>query len=57
MAKLTCDGASSNPPAVLSWWRDGIPVQSYANYSKPGLHGGTVSSIELKLNITREMNG
>lgn len=26
-ATLKCDAASSNPPAVLSWWRDGIPVQ------------------------------
>lgn len=26
-ATLYCDAASSNPPAVLSWWRDGIPVQ------------------------------
>lgn len=26
-ATLYCDAASSNPPATLSWWRDGIPVQ------------------------------
>lgn len=26
-ATLYCDSASSNPPATLSWWRDGIPVQ------------------------------
>lgn len=26
-ATLFCDAASSNPPATLSWWRDGIPVQ------------------------------
>lgn len=26
-ATLFCDAASSNPPAALSWWRDGIPVQ------------------------------
>lgn len=26
-ATLTCDSSSSNPPAALTWWRDGIPVQ------------------------------
>lgn len=56
-ATLTCDSSSSNPPAKLSWWREGIPVQGLFNTSKPGLHGGKVSSIELKLNITEQLNG
>ncbi|CAH0546788.1 unnamed protein product [Brassicogethes aeneus] len=56
-ATLICDSSSSNPPAKLSWWREGIPVQGLFNTSKPGLHGGTVSSIELKLNITEQLNG
>ncbi|CAG9790140.1 unnamed protein product, partial [Diatraea saccharalis] len=56
-ATLFCDAASSNPPATLSWWRDGIPVQGQPMQLKKGLHGGTVSTIELKLNITKEMNG
>ncbi|XP_073965682.1 nephrin adhesion molecule sticks and stones isoform X2 [Choristoneura fumiferana] len=56
-ATLFCDSASSNPPASLSWWRDGIPVQGSTMQLKKGLHGGTVSTIELKLNITKDMNG
>ncbi|KAK4873251.1 hypothetical protein RN001_015280 [Aquatica leii] len=56
-ASLICDSSSSNPPARLSWWREGIPVDGYLNNSKPGLHGGKVSSIELKLNITEQLNG
>lgn len=56
-ASLICDSSSSNPPAKLSWWREGIPVQSLSNTSKPGLHGGKVSTIELKLNITEQLNG
>ncbi|KAK9885754.1 hypothetical protein WA026_013625 [Henosepilachna vigintioctopunctata] len=56
-AVLTCDSSSSNPPAKLSWWREGIPVQGVFNTSKPGLHGGTVSSIELRLNVTEQLNG
>ncbi|XP_038217035.1 nephrin isoform X2 [Zerene cesonia] len=54
---LYCDAASSNPPATLSWWRDGIPVQSQPMKMKKGLHGGTVSTIELKLNISKDLNG
>ncbi|KAL1502300.1 hypothetical protein ABEB36_007466 [Hypothenemus hampei] len=56
-ATLICDSSSSNPPAKLSWWREGIFVPGYQNYSKPGLHGGTVSTIELKVNVTEETNG
>ncbi|KAH1018792.1 hypothetical protein HUJ05_006493 [Dendroctonus ponderosae] len=56
-ATLICDSSSSNPPATLTWWREGIPVQGYQNYSKQGLHGGTVSTIELKVNVSEEMNG
>ncbi|CAH2062031.1 unnamed protein product, partial [Iphiclides podalirius] len=56
-ATLYCDAASSNPPATLSWWRDGIPVQGLPMQLKKGLHGGTVSTIELKLNISKDLNG
>lgn len=56
-ATLFCDAASSNPPAALSWWRDGIPVQGQPMQLKKGLHGGTVTTIELKLNITKDLNG
>lgn len=55
--KLTCDSSSSNPPARLSWWKDGIPVQGESNFTRAGLHGGTVSSIELKMNVTQDMDG
>ncbi|KAJ3642020.1 hypothetical protein Zmor_028484 [Zophobas morio] len=56
-ATLTCDSGSSNPPAKILWWRDGILVQGLYNTTKAGLHGGTVSTIELKLNITEQLNG
>nr|XP_014294021.2 nephrin isoform X3 [Halyomorpha halys] len=58
IATLTCDASSSNPPSEMSWWREGISVtEGISNSSKPGLHGGTVSSIQLKLNITPEIDG
>lgn len=56
-ATLICDSSSSNPPAKLSWWKDGIPVDGVNKASKAGLWGGTVSSLELKINVTQEMNG
>ncbi|XP_055693661.1 nephrin isoform X3 [Lutzomyia longipalpis] len=57
IATLFCDSSSSNPPSKITWWRDGIPVEGLNNSSKPGLWGGTVSSLELKVNVTQEMNG
>ncbi|XP_053676889.1 nephrin-like [Anopheles nili] len=56
-ATLICDSSSSNPPAKLSWRYDGTILEGSNNASKPGLWGGTVSSLELKLNVTQEMDG
>ncbi|XP_030388023.1 nephrin, partial [Scaptodrosophila lebanonensis] len=56
-ATIICDSSSSNPPAKLSWWKDGIPIEGINNTSKPGLWSGTVSTLEFKVNITQEMNG
>lgn len=56
-AMLRCDSSSSNPPAELTWWRDGIPVDSNDQSSKAGLWGGTTSSTELRINVTQDMNG
>lgn len=58
MATLTCDASSSNPPAQMTWWRDGIPIsEGVTNSSTPGLHSGTFSSMQLRVNITSEMDG
>ncbi|KRJ98391.1 uncharacterized protein Dyak_GE19230, isoform E [Drosophila yakuba] len=56
-ATIICDSSSSNPPAKLSWWKDGIPIEGINNTSKPGLWGGTVSTLEFRVNVTQEMNG
>ncbi|ETN65697.1 nephrin [Anopheles darlingi] len=56
-ATLICDSSSSNPPATISWWRDGIAVDGLNNATKPGLWGGWVSSLELKVNISQDMDG
>lgn len=56
-ATITCDSSSSNPPARISWWKDGIPVDGVNATSKSGLWGGTVSSLDLKVNVTQDMNG
>lgn len=45
-----------NPPAKVSWWKDGIPVEGVNGTSKSGLWGGTVSSLDLKINVTQDMN-
>ncbi|XP_035786032.1 nephrin-like isoform X2 [Anopheles albimanus] len=56
-ATLVCDSSSSNPPATITWWYQGLPLEGSNGISKPGLWSGTVSSLELKLNITQDMNG
>uniref|UniRef100_A0A182J0Y8 Ig-like domain-containing protein n=1 Tax=Anopheles atroparvus TaxID=41427 RepID=A0A182J0Y8_ANOAO len=56
-ATLICDSSSSNPPAKISWRHEGTLLEGSNNASKPGLWGGTVSSQELKLNVTKDMDG
>jgi nephron len=57
-ASLFCDSSSSNPPVKLSWYKDGIPLMSEGGVTnQPGLWGGKISSTQVKLNITQDMNG
>lgn len=57
-ASLFCDSSSSNPPVRLSWYRDGIPLMSEGGVTnQAGLWGGKISSTQVKLNITQDMNG
>lgn len=56
-ATLICESSSSNPVAKITWHRARIPVEGINADTKPGLWGGTVSSLELKVNITQDMNG
>ncbi|KAG7187933.1 hypothetical protein KM043_013897 [Ampulex compressa] len=55
--KIICESSSSNPPAEMSWWKSGIPIPGTKNGTKPGLHGGYLSFIELTLDLTEDMNG
>lgn len=56
-AKLICDSSSSNPPAKVSWWRDGIPIDGINLSTRPGLWGGSVSALEVYVNITQDLDG
>lgn len=55
--RIICESGSSNPPAEMSWWKQGIPVPESRNSTKPGLHGGFVSSVEITLEFKEKMNG
>ncbi|XP_046619486.1 nephrin isoform X3 [Neodiprion virginianus] len=57
LGQLICESSSSNPPAEMSWWKQGIPVPETHNDTKPGLHGGYLSSVELSLQLNEKMNG
>lgn len=54
--RIICESSSSNPAAEMSWWKGGISVPSTKNGTKPGLHGGFLSYVELSLDLTEEMN-
>ncbi|KAF7993108.1 hypothetical protein HCN44_005889 [Aphidius gifuensis] len=56
IGKIICESSSSNPPAEMSWWKGGIAVEGTKNSSRLGLHGGWVSTVELQLQFTEEMN-
>ncbi|KAF4528368.1 hypothetical protein B566_EDAN006625 [Ephemera danica] len=60
-ATLTCETSASKPPAHLTWWRSGIPVNTApgatSNATRAGLYGGKVTSSSLTLDVTPDMNG
>ncbi|XP_015599513.1 nephrin isoform X4 [Cephus cinctus] len=57
VGRIICESSSSNPPAEMSWWKSGIPIEGIKNSTKSGLHGGYLSSVELTLDLTEDMNG
>lgn len=57
-ATLTCESTSSNPAVKMSWWHNGVQVNEGINsYTKPGLHGGKLSTIQLTVNVTADTDG
>lgn len=52
-ATIICDSSSSNPPAKLSWWKDGISIEgTLANTNwnfAHGLGGAVLSKWQLLL--------
>ncbi|XP_050061787.1 nephrin-like isoform X2 [Aphis gossypii] len=57
-ATLTCEATSSNPPVKMKWWHQNLQVtEDVYSFTKPGLYGGKLSTIQLTINITSEMDG
>jgi hypothetical protein len=55
---ITCEAASSYPAVKMSWWHEGAHVKEGINsYTKPGLYGGKLSTIQLTFNVTPEVDG
>lgn len=46
---ILCDSASSNPPSVLHWWRNGEVISAFDSESSDAIYGGksTHSRIDL----------
>jgi len=53
---LTCESGSSNPPAKVSWLRDGMAIPSLGNGSRDGEFGGKRSVTTLELDLTSELD-
>lgn len=55
-ATLVCQSGSSNPPAIISWWKDGLLIPSISNGTLPGEHAGKKSINVLKIIVSPEDN-
>ncbi|VVC38576.1 Fibronectin type III,Immunoglobulin-like domain,Immunoglobulin C1-set,Immunoglobulin/major [Cinara cedri] len=57
-ATLTCEATSSYPAVKMSLWRQGMPVTENINsFTKPGLYGGKLSTVQMTFNVTPEVEG
>ncbi|XP_070551102.1 fibroblast growth factor receptor 1-like [Ptychodera flava] len=55
---LQCTSCSSNPPADISWYMDGIEMKlSTQGEHRQGQFNGTVSEEELQINLTSKHHG
>ena len=55
---LTCRTDSSNPPSTITWYIDGVRVNTNKNTSLPdGDYGGQRTSQEMEFVPSREMDG
>lgn len=57
-ATLTCEATSSNPGVKMTLWRHGVQVTENLNsFTKPGLYGGKLSTVQVTFNVTPEVDG
>ncbi|XP_069180503.1 nephrin isoform X2 [Procambarus clarkii] len=56
-ASLVCESASSNPPANVTWWRDGFEVQPGDSQVNAGQFGGTTTKYTVKVDVTADDDG
>lgn len=57
-ATLTCEATSSNPAVKMLWFHQGVRVtDGITSFTKPGLYGGKVSTVQLTVNVTTDTDG
>ncbi|CAL4122494.1 unnamed protein product [Meganyctiphanes norvegica] len=56
-AVLVCKSSSSNPPAEVSWWRDGFEVEGGDAQVETGVFGGTTTKYSLSVDVAADDNG
>ena len=53
---FTCESGTSNPSATHTWYRDETLLNSSITSTEPGQYGGQLSTSNLTLNLTVDMN-
>lgn len=56
-ATLTCNSSPSNPPAVITWWKDGLRELNTNTSISDGYFFSTSSTSVLKLKVSKNDNG
>lgn len=54
---LTCESASSNPPAQVIWWRDGLQLINDQITIVNSTYGGKSTRASIRLNVTNTDHG
>ena len=54
---LTCESSWSNPPATVTWWRDGVSIPAPTENSTETKYSGKKVRTMLELKLTPEFDG
>lgn len=57
MVTMVCESGSSNPEAIIQWWKDGDPIVGQHDGAVDSIYGGKSTRSRIRFNVTSSDDG